>query len=367
MYRHLTTAIATAGLGLLLWAVPAAAGSGDLNGDGRIDTADIRLVEQYLDGSLLLQDKQIVAADADGDGKVTRLDRDLLQRRVSGVTVNSKAGAGASQLELQSANSGVVLDKVSGKPLADVEVSLPDEGITVRTDKQGRFKLARVPAGKILTAKASSYAPQSLTLNRPAGGLYQILLEQLSPKLMVVDDNLYHLGNDDYDPNSANALQFNLRSIGGRFEKKFDLTSYPRQDLTLRIGSLIGVDTAESVAAGQSGLTDRILPRNGGLRVFLNGSAIGRLVLNGDNIAVTLPRWLLQKGTNRLLLSTHPEDQNNIVAQVRSTGFYGTPATGAIDLDDVEFAHLVIEDPTGSLVEGKLERDLVIKPSKPSF
>jgi len=336
-----------------------AAESGDVDGNGRVDQADIDLVDRYLRGELLLQDAQIAAADADRDGRITARDRDLLRRRLEGLSLKNP-GRGA--LELSSADSGIVLDKQTGKPLAGVEVALPDEGISVRTDAQGRFKLPRSAPGKILTARLGSYAPKSVTLRR-TGGLYELKLEQLTPQLMVVDDGLYHLGNDDFAPNSAGALEFRKPSIGGRFEKQFELTSFPRQDLTLRIGSLIGVDTPESVAAGQSGLKDRRLPESGGLRVFLNGSAIARLVLNGDDIEVKLPRWLLSRGTNRLLLSTDPGDQNSIVPSAGPEGFYGRPAVGAIDLDDVEFAHLVIEDPTGSLVGGVREQELLRRPS----
>ncbi|AGY57639.1 dockerin type I domain-containing protein [Gloeobacter kilaueensis] len=340
---------------LLAKAACAQSAGGDVNGDGRVDSQDVQRIEQYLRGELVLQDDQIRAADADGDGRVTAKDRDLLQRRIEKLTVKSRNG-GASLLELKSANSGVVLDKATGKPLANVEVALPDEGISVRTDSQGRFRLTRAPAGKILTARATNYVPKSVTLARSSSGLQEILLEQLSPQLMVVDDQLYHLGNDDFDPNSAGALEFHKRSIGGRFEKTFELNSFPHEDLTLRIGSLIGLDTPESVAAGQSGLTDRVLPQ-GGLRVFLNGSAVSRIVLNGDNLEVSLPRWLLQKGTNRLLLSVDPIDQNSISIVKVDPGLYGAPAAGAYDLDDIEFAHLVVVDPTGSLVGGRQQRE----------
>jgi hypothetical protein len=354
--------LVVAGLGGI--AGTALAESGDVNGDGRVDERDIRLVERYLDGELTLQDAQIAAADADRDGKITPKDRDLLRRRLGGVGLKASGRGGAGQLILESTDSGTVTDRATGRPLAGVEVSLPDEGITVRTDARGHFRLPRAAPGKILTARASTYVPKSMTLRR-SGGLYELQLEQLTPQLTVVDDNLYHLGNDDYDPNSANALQFRKPSIGGRFEKTFDLQTYPSRDLTLRIGSLIGVDTPESVAAGQSGLTDRRLPETGGLRIFLNGSAIARLTLNGDDLAVTLPRWLLQKGANRLLLSTDPDDQNSITAAANKTqgGFYGTITPRYRDLDDVEFAHLVLEDPTGSLVGGVREQQRLGAPS----
>lgn len=348
-------------LGLGLGIEVAWAESGDINGDGRVDDTDIRLINQYLDGAIILQESQIRAADADQDGKVTRKDRDFLARRFAklGVKATAKVKSEASQIQLQSSDGGLVIDKVTGKPLAGVEVSLPDEKITVRTDSQGRFRLPRSAPGKILTVRASTYIPKSVTLSR-SGNLAELKLEQLNPQLTVVDENLYHLGNDNFDPNSANAVQFSKPAIGGRYEKIFALESYPSQDLTLRIGSLIGVDTRESVAAGQSGLTDRKLPDQGGLRIFLNGSAVARLVLNGDDVTVPLPRWLLQKGSNTLIFSTDPFDQAGISLAATPASFYGP----GIDLDDVEFAHVIIEDPTGSLVHGQLEQNMAKKLSK---
>lgn len=335
--------------------------SGDVNGNGRIDEGDILLIDQYLDSLIILQENQIRAADADGDGKITRKDRDLLARRFAklGVKASPKAKSEASAIQLQSSDSGVVVDKVTGKPLAGVEVSLPDEKVTVRTDSQGRFRLPRYTPGKILTVRASTYVPKSITLSR-SGSLADLKLEQLNAQLTVVDENLYHLGNDNFDPNSANGTQFSKHAIGGRYEKTFDLESYPGQDLTLRIGSLIGVDTRESVAAGQSGLRDRLLPDKGGLRIFLNGAAIARLVLNGDDLTVPLPRWLLQKGSNTLVFSTDPFDQAGISLAATPASFYGS----GIDLDDIEFAHVIIEDPTGSLVQGQQEQNMAKKLSK---
>jgi hypothetical protein len=331
---------------------------GDVNGDGRVDDGDTRVIDQYLDGSIILQENQIRAADADGDGKITRKDRDLLARRFAklGVKSTPKVKSEASAIQLQSSDSGAVVDKVTGKPLAGVEVSLPDEKITVRTDSQGRFRLPRYTPGKILTVRASTYVPKSITLSR-SGSLADLKLEQLNAQLTVVDENLYHLGNNNFDPNSANAVQFSKPTIGGRYEKTFDLESYPGQDLTLRIGSLIGVDTRESVAAGQSGLTDRLLPDKGGLRIFLNGSPVARLVLNGDDLTVPLPRWLLQKGSNTLVFSTDPFDQAGISLAATPASFYGS----GIDLDDIEFAHVIIEDTTGSLVQGQQEQNMAKK------
>jgi hypothetical protein len=335
--------------------------SGDVNGNGRIDDEDFHLIDQYLDGSIILQENQIRAADTDHDGKITRKDRELLARRFAklGVKAAPKVKSEASAIQLQSSDSGVVVDKVTGKPLAGVEVSLPDENITVRTDSQGRFRLPRYTPGKILTVRASTYVPKSITLSR-SGSLADLKLEQLNAQLTVVDDNAYHLGDGNFDATSANGTQIKKPTIGGRYEKTFELESYPSQDLTLRIGSLIGVDTRESVAAGQSGLTDRNLAEKGGLRIFLNGSSVARLVLNGDDLTVALPRWLLQKGSNTLVFSMDPFDQVGISLAATPATFYYP----GMDLDDIEFAHVIIEDPTGSLVHGQQEQNMAKKLSK---
>ncbi|UFP92738.1 dockerin type I domain-containing protein [Gloeobacter morelensis] len=365
----------------LLAAAPAWAEGGDVNGDGRVDAGDIRLIDAYLEGSLLLQDEQIKAADADGDGKITATDREMLDRRLSGLAVTpAPAGRTASaaqnqrtaapdttgaSIDLKSADSGVVVDKTTGRPLAGVEVSLPDEGVTVRTDSQGRFQLPKSSAGKILTAKASNYAPTAMASR--GGGGFQLKLERLSPRLQVVDDGLVHLGDNSFGPGSANYAEFRQPAQGRSYTKTFALDRLPQRDMILRIGSLIGLDTPESVAAGQSQL-----PLYGtssdGLRVYLNGSLIKQIFINGDNIPVTIPRWLLVRGNNELRLETHPVGGNRGGAVMSSRGFGGMlgglfgfgggmrfPIDSTPDYDDIEFAHLVLEDPSSNERPSRVE------------
>ena len=352
--------IAFAIVGLLLSVLPVLAESGDVNADGRIDKDDVRLIDDYLNGSLLLQDSQIAAADADRDGKITTTDRDLLQRRLGGLAVGAPRSAAAtqSQIDLRSADSGVVVDKATGRPLAGVEVSLPDEGVTVRTDSEGRFKLPGATPGKILSAKANNYAPSSLTTR--GGGGFQLKLERLSPRLQVLDDGIHHLGDDKYGRGSANYADFRLPTQGTRHIQPFTLTTSPRQDMTLRIGSIIGIDTPESAAAGQSQVPFFGV-RQDGVRIYLNGSLIKQIYVNGDDIRVTLPRWLMRSGRNELRLETHAFNQG-AGAAFSSGGLggifdlfgvgggrrFGVPAGDFADYDDIEFAHLVIEEKAGS-------------------
>jgi hypothetical protein len=69
---------------LILLAAPALAqskGAGDLNDDGRVDQSDLTLLEQYLDGSGLLQEEQTQRADLNGDSQIDVRDVNVLRKR----------------------------------------------------------------------------------------------------------------------------------------------------------------------------------------------------------------------------------------------------------------------------------------------
>ncbi|UFP93695.1 hypothetical protein ISF26_18205 [Gloeobacter morelensis MG652769] len=337
---------------LVVLAVPAAAQSGDANGDGRFDQKDIETIDAYLTGSALLQEEQIRAADGDGDGRITNADREKLAVRLAGMA----RGTGPGEIQAESADSGVVVDRATGKPLAGVEVSLPDEGVSVRTDDEGRFKLPQSSAGKILTAKADNYAPSAAAGGKRRG--FRLELERLSPRLVVLDDRVHHLGDDKYGYGSANYSEFRLQAQGPRLERAFEIDGEP-EDLTLRIGSLIGLDTAHSVAAGQSALSQFAGSRPDGLRIYLNDRPLQKIYLNGDNIAVRLPAALLRRGENRLRLETHP---------LRLPGAVGDELEdlrrrfGLVNYDDVELAHLLLVDSSASGQRLRVRGDVVRTP-----
>lgn len=339
------------GVGVLLFlASPTWAALGDVNGDGRVDAADVQMLDTYLDGSTLLTDEQIAASDVDGDGNVTRRDREALARRVGGITVRGSTERGSAQVALQSAGSGRVVDRETGQPLAGVEVAIPDEGIVVRTDSEGRFQLPASARGKILTARSEKYAPFSLTV-RDDGRGFDLGLERLSGRLTVLDDTLHHLGDDNFSRTSANAGEFRRRAEGTEYRRSFSLSRPPGRDLILRIGSIIGIDTAASKRAGQS----RSGGGRSGVAVYLNGAPLTNLQLNGDNLRVVLPAAFLRPGVNEVRLVT--DFQGFSSANLGSVsglgaifglnlGFRGSMG----DYDDIEFANLVLEDPEGVIV-----------------
>ena len=62
--------------------VSALRGKGDLNGDGMVDYADVRLLKQHLTAIGLLSEEGTDRADMDGSGALTITDLSLLIRRV---------------------------------------------------------------------------------------------------------------------------------------------------------------------------------------------------------------------------------------------------------------------------------------------
>ncbi len=54
--------------------------SGDVNGDGTVDVGDARDISWWLNGDITFTKEQYAKADFNGDGKVTKLDAELIQR-----------------------------------------------------------------------------------------------------------------------------------------------------------------------------------------------------------------------------------------------------------------------------------------------
>lgn len=57
---------------------------GDVNGDGQITQADLTLVQNYMQGTQALTDKQLKAADVNKDGNINTGDTLLLSKYING-------------------------------------------------------------------------------------------------------------------------------------------------------------------------------------------------------------------------------------------------------------------------------------------
>ncbi|MFS8925303.1 dockerin type I domain-containing protein [Synechococcus sp. B60.1] len=274
---------------------------GDLDGDSRLTVQDRNLLGAYLRGERGLTDDQIRAADVDQDGRITEADWQMLQQRIQAAT-----DVPTGQVQLDSAYSGQVVDRLTGQPLADVEVAIPGAGIAVRTDAQGRFRLpGPLPAEEILVARLENYLPYSQsTGSGQTGGErpWQLQLERWDPNsTLVLEANVIRLGDNRYSPESAAAGQFLAPAQGGEMTRSFSLERLPPRPPVLRIGSLIGLDTAAAYRAGQSQIPNADMSP---MRVLLNGVEVEQIQLGGDGLRIPLPLEHLRLGLNTVTLRT---------------------------------------------------------------
>jgi hypothetical protein len=77
------------GFFLLSPGIALAQDAGDLNGDGKVNTEDVTILEQYLKGSRLLVDQELSQADVNQDRKVDSQDLEALQKRLGIVASKS--------------------------------------------------------------------------------------------------------------------------------------------------------------------------------------------------------------------------------------------------------------------------------------
>ena len=325
--------------------------AGDIDGNGQVTAADLSLLSDYLSGEASFADDQILAADVNRDGNIDRADLAQLEQStgVASARVNS-------EVQLDSAFSGQVIDRATGQPLADVAVDIPGAGIAVRTDSQGRFRLPdNVPSNEILTAQLDSYAPFSQTTSAADGSL-RVELEKLNEDTtLVLESNVVHLGDDSYSQQSAAAGQFQLRSQGREMARTFELERIPNQSPSLKIGSLIGLDTAAAYRAGQTRIPSASMTP---LEVELNGDLIRTIELGADNIVIPLPLDALRSGLNTVVLrtgrTTHLISRgSNAISlpifggsfRVNTSARHRRTAIPTVDYDDIELANVTIEVP----------------------
>lgn len=352
--KALTRCLALAAVGWSCWFAIARAETlaGDINGDRAVTQADADRLDEYLSGESFLTDAEIEAADVDGDGSITRTDYDLILRGME-VTANVPN----SRVQLDSAYSGIAIDRTTGRPLANVDVKIPGADVSVRTDSQGRFRLPKdIPANQILTARLENYEPYSRTTQEQQGPL-RLELERLNRQTtLVLESDVVHLGDNQFSEQSANASDFRLASQGQEMHRSFTLARIPSRNPVLKIGSLIGLDTPEAYRLGQNSIPQSDMSP---LEVVLNGDRIHTVNANRDNIEIPLDRSLLQVGTNTVTLrtgrTTHSPLARSSSVPVNIPLFGGSLRIGVpvqssgrnsvVDYDDIELANVVVDLP----------------------
>lgn len=222
----------------------------------------------------------------------------------------------------------VVIDANDGNPISKAKVSVPGKNITVFTDDQGRFSLnVKISGPTILSVEKEGYRPFSLTINEKSLEKPMVIgIEQSNPKNLVIENDIFHIGDDSYSQNSANAGDFKVKAIGPFYTKSFKIQPFgPNEQPTLVIGSIIGIDTLMSMQIGQSKVKAAYASPP---EVYLNGSKIAEIQINGDNQQIKLPKELIKQGK-----------ANEITIKSGKNLFQHA----YVDYDDVEFMNLFID------------------------
>ena len=132
-----------------------------------------------------------------------------------------------------------VIDSKSGNPVSNADVTLPSKGYRTKTDDNGKFNLdsKKITAPTIMSVEKDGYKPFSVTVDKQSLSKPIVLgIEKSSPHDIVIDKDMYHLGDDNFSENSANASDFLMKAIGPFFTKSFRIKSVPQnQDEKYRL------------------------------------------------------------------------------------------------------------------------------------
>lgn len=226
-------------------------------------------------------------------------------------------------------NSSRVIDKKTGTGIGGAKITLPKERYSTKTDSDGYFELdTQIDGTSIMSVQKENYKPFSITVNSQTLSAPLIVgIEKSNANEMVIDSNMYHLGDNNYSDLSANAGEFRMESIGPFYSKNFILKNIKfNQPVFLVIGSIIGIDTQMARAIGQNRITNAFASPP---EVFFNGNKISEIQINGDGQRIKIPPNLLKKGqVNEVTIKTG----RNLMQ------------TAYIDYDDIEFMNLFIEN-----------------------
>lgn len=220
-----------------------------------------------------------------------------------------------------------VIDSKTQSPVSSADVTLPSKGYRTRTDNEGKFSLgAKIDAPTIMSVQKEGYKPFSLTIDGQSAGKPLVIgIEKTNPHDIIIDKDMYHIGDDNYSENSANAADFRIKAIGPFYTKNFNIKTLPPDgDMYLIIGSVIGIDTKMARDMGQSRVTTSYASPP---QIYFNGNMIAELNLNGDNQQIRIPRNLVRIGQNQLTIKAG----KNLFQ------------TAYVDYDDIEVMNLFIE------------------------
>ena len=231
--------------------------------------------------------------------------------------------------ELGSGNSSRVVDSQTGVGISGAKISVPKHNYSTQTDPNGFFELnTQINGPTIMSVQKENYKPFSVTINNQTlSSPIVIGIEKTSADGMVLDSNMYHLGDNNFSDLSANAGEFRMESIGPFYTKRFALKNIKlNKPIFLVIGSIIGIDSNMARSIGQNRISNAFASPP---EVYFNGNKISEIQINGDSQKIKIPPALIRK--------------NQINEVTIKTG-RNLMQTAYIDYDDIEFMNLFFEN-----------------------
>ena len=226
-------------------------------------------------------------------------------------------------------NSSRIIDKNTGVGVDGARVTLPKQRYSTYTDSNGYFELnTQIDGTSILSVEKKDYKPFSVTVtDQTLSKPIVVGIEKTNANDLVVDSNMYHLGDNSYSDLSANAGEFRTASIGPFYTKRFILKNVKfDKPIFLVIGSIIGIDSAMARSIGQN----RILTAySSPPEVYFNGNLISEIQINGDGQKIKIPPALIRK---------------NQVNEVTIKTGQNLMQTSHVDFDDIELMNLFVEN-----------------------
>ena len=221
-----------------------------------------------------------------------------------------------------------VVDSSNGMPINSAKINIPSKNYSTTTDEYGRFQLqADINAPTIVSVEKDGYKPFSLTMDKYAMNKPIVIgIEKSTPADIVIEQQLLHLGDNNYSDTSANASEFKAFTSGPVYKKNFDI-SVPKlsKNAYLIIGSVIGIDTKTAIALGQSRVQTAY---SSPPEIFLNNSKIAELKINGDHQEIKLPSHLIK---------------NNQPNEIKIKTGQNLFQNSYVDYDDIELMNLSVE------------------------
>lgn len=196
-------------------------------------------------------------------------------------------------------NGNQVIDKNTNQPVSEATVTLPMLQYKTVTDENGVFHLGTKIDGKtVMSVEKEGYRPYSVTIDKNTTSNPIIVgIQKSNANDIQLENNLMHLGDNNYSRGSANSGDFKIQAIGPFYSKWFNIPNASK-NYFLVIGSIIGVDTAIARSMGQNRIRNSY---SSPPEIFLNGQKIAEIHLNGDGQRIKLPTNLIKFNQNNEL------------------------------------------------------------------